>query len=1214
MLKKRFDEIFDSARYAKALDACKKAKKEYMDKVKDLKGDVAKYSAHQQAADGFRGDIEDAEAKIQSYEDKMKKNEEEITRLQGEMDASAEVLQKYTELEEDIGAKKTEIEQAEKMAESRRSMLDQEFENIDLEQLQQMLDTFDENIQHHKDSYDHLRDDENKAKTEIADLRDSKNALTASIGGLEAEEKSHNSTVESRVELVKSAVKEFDVSLPRGCTDESSMTEKQHEAFLKSLENKKSSLKESLADLKSKNQETEDAIQNSLAAAKAKQANVEQNQKTNAADIAKTTAELNDVASRITGVNRISKSEVDNFVKDADNYAKERDELAKSPRLTEIPVEIKAAEDKIHSLSRSIDTYNETLTEMRRFSDQESAIEMLKEQILKEEDVLETDFKEVLSKYPAYEEVLSSVKPKNLKELEDCTSNIHNQLLTNRRDEKDATEKIKAKQKEVTEISTMLKHNKKQLGTVEKKQASLTKKSGKISKIKDIAEIVRNEELELNDDDSPTVPSSDLSKCDPQVLLNTLVTDKTEIKNSSAMKETILQFPKLLKKLINQVDDNGDITNQMCPCCARNLNGDDELKATFDQLKLLQHKKNSPLLTVLSLHDGDNEAKLQLLEDQIATVSDGLSEWNENLRLVDEIKDLKASIGSAEEDYESKKGELDAESGKIGKLLTEGQQLSELSADLHKLRDDGNRIDKKRKEMKSKDDNLRMLNPDAGEGTTVKSVEADVKKALEEKDRIMKDIQDLNKEMSRINKQLSAASARASAAESEARKKQALYSEVGALEEKRKELRRSLQEYNKKESEYDKEVSPVRQELKKLEAEVKLHRETRSLAEEESNNRYNRFNSVLDDLRKIMSSIESYQAKQEDGDSLSNLKSEIKKVSQTIKRKESELDKMQPEIEKARGVLKDQERHKKNISDNISYQENMKLITQLQAELQNMQSEYVSIDGADEARRVYDENATRQKELERSNDKTDGKFSMVRDEIKRLSAKLKEKDYKNVDDNSRNSMIEYETTQIAVEDINRYMAALDKALLKFHGMKIADINKIIRELWTLTYKGEDITNIKIVSGEEGSAKSARSYNYRVVMSKGNTEMDMRGRCSAGQRVLASIVIRLALAETFCINCGVMTLDEPTTNLDYENKKGLAIALAQIIATRASQHNFQIVIITHDEDFVSMMKNELASGGAGGKFNMPEKYYFVSRKEGGDGHHYSKIEQIDWDEL
>ena len=43
-------------------------------------------------------------------------------------------------------------------------------------------------------------------------------------------------------------------------------------------------------------------------------------------------------------------------------------------------------------------------------------------------------------------------------------------------------------------------------------------------------------------------------------------------------------------------------------------------------------------------------------------------------------------------------------------------------------------------------------------------------------------------------------------------------------------------------------------------------------------------------------------------------------------------------------------------------------------------------------------------------------------------------------------------------------------------------------------------------------------------------------------MLASLVIRLALAETFSINCGVLALDEPTTNLDEENTKALAEAL------------------------------------------------------------------------
>ena len=62
------------------------------------------------------------------------------------------------------------------------------------------------------------------------------------------------------------------------------------------------------------------------------------------------------------------------------------------------------------------------------------------------------------------------------------------------------------------------------------------------------------------------------------------------------------------------------------------------------------------------------------------------------------------------------------------------------------------------------------------------------------------------------------------------------------------------------------------------------------------------------------------------------------------------------------------------------------------------------------------------------------------------------------------------------------------------------------------------------------------------MLKGDVELDMKGRCSAGQKVLASLIIRLALAETFCVTTGILALDEPTTNLDRYNVESLAQAL------------------------------------------------------------------------
>lgn len=97
-------------------------------------------------------------------------------------------------------------------------------------------------------------------------------------------------------------------------------------------------------------------------------------------------------------------------------------------------------------------------------------------------------------------------------------------------------------------------------------------------------------------------------------------------------------------------------------------------------------------------------------------------------------------------------------------------------------------------------------------------------------------------------------------------------------------------------------------------------------------------------------------------------------------------------------------------------------------------------------------------------------------------------------------------------------------------------------------------------------------------------MDMRGRCSAGQKVLASIIIRLALAESFGTNCGILALDEPTTNLDRDNIGALASALADIIKERRQQSNFQLIVITHDEEFLTAL-------GASGAL---EKYWRVSR--------------------
>ena len=68
------------------------------------------------------------------------------------------------------------------------------------------------------------------------------------------------------------------------------------------------------------------------------------------------------------------------------------------------------------------------------------------------------------------------------------------------------------------------------------------------------------------------------------------------------------------------------------------------------------------------------------------------------------------------------------------------------------------------------------------------------------------------------------------------------------------------------------------------------------------------------------------------------------------------------------------------------------------------------------------------------------------------------------------------------------------------------INQIIKDLWRATYKGNDIDYIEIKNDAQETMQGAdkrRSYNYRVVMMKNDSELEMRGRCSAGQKVIIS---------------------------------------------------------------------------------------------------------------
>jgi DNA repair protein RAD50 len=114
--------------------------------------------------------------------------------------------------------------------------------------------------------------------------------------------------------------------------------------------------------------------------------------------------------------------------------------------------------------------------------------------------------------------------------------------------------------------------------------------------------------------------------------------------------------------------------------------------------------------------------------------------------------------------------------------------------------------------------------------------------------------------------------------------------------------------------------------------------------------------------------------------------------------------------------------------------------------------------------------------------------------------------YGNTDEAYRNEFYKVTTLEMSVHDLDLYAKTMDQAIMKFHSAKMEEINRTIRDLWINTYRGTgnlgfkvmrvevdcllDIDSIAIKTDIDTTAAGNRNYNYRVVMHKGSTELDM----------------------------------------------------------------------------------------------------------------------------
>ncbi|KDQ62331.1 hypothetical protein JAAARDRAFT_66083 [Jaapia argillacea MUCL 33604] len=593
-------------------------------------------------------------------------------------------------------------------------------------------------------------------------------------------------------------------------------------------------------------------------------------------------------------------------------------------------------------------------------------------------------------------------------------------------------------------------------------------------------------------------------------------------------------------------------TKKICKACNRDL--DDHEMPAFEKYVKDQMKKTSP--------------------ESIANNRDEMAEWDAEVKRLQALAPAEASrnrlkdveLPKLERQIKEQEAEVPPMSAKVEASL---QRLNEVKRELRELATmkqqathvsrNQKDVDRLRREIAAIEDSLSST----GSTKTPDDVQAELDSLSTSLRANERERQTLMAEKERQQTALRSHESGLHSMQLEESELRSQLREKEGLEARTQGMKKEIEHISARLKEMDDKISAAQAPVDQLESDHQLNQknlhEKLTRAQQVSQD----LNMSSDKLESISKAVDRY-VRDKRGRYLMDCEGKIEGFQARIQELVKSVEEVRDSISNIDKELGESAAVLANLRENDRIRRLVRDIAEAQAEIDSFDME-----AAAKSRRLFDDKYKGEKEREANMQSKyahiGGELSSHKSQLKTLETDLKE--FKNVNKKYTDQLVKVKMSDMANSDLEKYAKALDNAIMKYHSLKMEEVNDTMRHLWNKTYQGTDIDGIKIRSDNEGGTTKRTSYNYRVVMTKDQVEMDMRGRCSAGQKMLASIIIRLALSDSFGQNCGILALDEPTNALDIENIDALAASLVDIINERKNHSNFQLIIITHDENFL-----------------------------------------------
>ncbi|KAG3108480.1 DNA repair protein [Phytophthora idaei] len=1168
-LKKKFDNIFESARYTKALEAIRKLKKARLDNAKDYKRDLDVLTTHMKMAEEIRDKIERTQEKLQEATEEGETAKEKIDKAEETLEELQQLQEEVKKLHAQLERRQEDVVTKEQSVRSAYGKIENIMSDTD-EELQGFLNDYDGIIEEHRRAFTRLQEQEEKLQIEQHKAKEEYVAL-----------RTDKACVETNIDMYQKKVADL--------IDSASKLSTKYRFHLQPLSSQQEDISTYLAEFRhvvkdkqeavnkvdAKQRQDDDKLTTELSELTSQVKHLRDDLKSKTQSLEALNRDKKVVADRLRelgGAGLHSQRDAEEMSSQVSEAEKTMEDYRAKHNVMALKNEIQGFNRQMSDINRVIEELGQQISQLRIYTRRNAEIEFQRSEYRKKQEAFQTNLQE---KVADIEEIFEGrEKPTDISSILSALRYIDD-LMAQRKGSLDT------KRKEQASAEQRLMENTTSSKLAEKDLNSLRLKKNQQER----QHMTGLKELLVN-----VIPGHDLKNAE----LGVKAAERaySDAKDKVVRRKNMVMFLNIYKKK--------GLKDHCCPLCERDMSPEEE--EAFESI--LSDKTNDGKVAdkIIKAEDLENSS-LQTL----TAIKEKMPSWRKWLELEAAIPE---KVSELEEIYAAQKAlEIDVQDKKVAFDLAQEQfdAAKAAKSDMEILRKSADELHYSDVAI-TKDEERTKTSQGSG-GRSLSDVET-------EKDAKQAEVQELNHQLQRKQKELDHINEMLQQLQNElhTRKEEKL-----RIETQRKEYDEAVKEQNRL-REQEKTLKEACAQLKKSEPELErgvraktTQRETRRVeAREQLRAQLSELQERQGDFR-----VFSDKCKQVQHGELDKLEREVQTLSENIaqtKQREERaiqaLADLAPQMKSAEKKLSENEIVKRHIQDNIDYRELQKGLEKVRAEVDDLKAHVGNLPALDDVNDRVESASMVLTSAQRSAAVLSGKREQLMENIREQKIRLRVPTLKDVEEKYRHKLIQFETTQMAVTDLDRYFKALDESLLQYHSKKVEEINTIIRSLWQITYKGQDIDTIELVSGQQDGtvSKAARSYDYRVVMKKAGVAIDMRGRCSAGQKVLAALVIRLALAETFCLNCGILALDEPTTNLDTENKFGLAQAITDILNARSQQQNFQLVCITHDEEFVQMLSRTQAMEGT-----RPEFYWRILREDIGGNRFVSKIERREWED-